>query len=197
MNTSELFAEWEELFGKNQPWEALKNLETFLNKKNLGEICVEIPSGVFMKGDISIGKGTIVEPGAWIEGPCWIGENCHIRHGAYIRGKVYVGDRSVVGHATEIKNSILLAGSRAAHFNYVGDSIVGSDANLGAGVILANVRHDHQEISVQGSATGMKKFGALVGDGASIGCNSVTNPGTVVLKGATSRPCSSLWGVVS
>jgi len=197
MNVSELFSDWVALFGERSPWDVLGNLASFVESLGLGEICVDIPDGVFIKGSVFIGKGSVVEPGASIEGPCWIGENVIVRHGAYIRGNVYVGDGCIIGHATEVKNSVLLSGAKAAHFNYVGDSIVGSGANLGAGVILANVRHDGAEIVVQGNQTGLEKFGALVGDGASLGCNCVTNPGTVVLKGAVSRPCASLWGVIS
>src|SRR6185295_16184665 len=109
------------------PWEALNKLLAFLEKKGLGRIEVSLPEGVHLdkREHISIGRGTVVEPGSYIQGPCFIGKNCQIRHGAYIRGGALIGDGCVVGHATEVKHSIFLPNAHAPHFNYVGDSILG------------------------------------------------------------------------
>ena len=192
-----------ELFeGATHVWEALAKLSAYLEKRQLGKIEVEIPEGVHLvhKDKISIGKGTIVEPGAYISGPCLIGENCAIRHGAYIRGDVVTGDGCVIGHATEIKHSILLNNASAAHFNYVGDSILGNNVNLGAGVKLANFKLDHKEVCLffkgEKVSTGLKKFGAVLGDGVQLGCNAVTSPGTLMGPGALCYPCAYVKGIV-
>ena len=116
-----------------------------------------------------------------LKGPAWIGENCQIRSGCYIRENVIVGDGVVMGNSCEFKNCILFDEAQVPHFNYVGDSILGYRAHLGAGVILSNVKLDHREIQVTATdgdiATGLKKFGAIVGDRTEIGCNAVINPG--------------------
>lgn len=150
-----------------------------------------------MSEDIEIGEGTVVEPGAYIHGPAIIGRNCEIRHGAYIRGDALVGDGCVVGHATEIKGSIMLDGAKAGHFAYIGDSIVGRDCNLGAGTKLANFKLTADEIVLRGPdggrlPTGLRKLGAILGDGCQTGCNSVTNPGTLLGKRSFVYPCVSV-----
>ena len=182
----ESFAHRKVFDGCTYPWEALLKLIQYLESQKLGKIECPIPDGVYLVNpeQISIGKGTVVEPGALIKGPCLIGRDCEIRHGAYIRGGVLTGDRCVIGHATEVKGSILLDDVHAAHFNYVGDSILGNRVNLGAGVKLANVRLDEREVK-----TGLKKLGAILGDETQIGCNAVTNPGTVMGKGSLGYPC--------
>lgn len=183
-------------------WDLLKNLSTYLEKQPLGKKEVLIPEGVFMENPhlISIGKGTVIESGAYIKGPALIGENCQIRSGAYLRGNVLMEEGAVVGHATEVKNSILLARAHAAHFNYVGDSILGVDSNLGAGVICANFRLDQGEISVfvEGIKinTGLRKLGLILGDGSQIGCNSVTSPGTLIGKQVLCHPCMHIKGFI-
>lgn len=165
-------------------WEALSRLTGYLEDLKLGNIETEIPAATHLvhPEKISIGKGTVVEPGVMIQGPCLIGPDCVIRHGAYLRGPVLIGRGCVVGHASEIKHSILLNGARAPHFNFVGDSILGNEVNLGAGVKLANSRFDKKSISVlfqnKKISTHLKKFGAIVGDQGKLGCNVVTNPGT-------------------
>jgi len=149
---------------------------------------------------IVIGEGTVIEPGAYIKGPCIIGKNCQIRHGAYIRGEVIVGDKCVIGHTTEIKHSIMLNNANAAHFAYLGDTIVGSHVNLGAGVKCANLRLDNQPIVIKTQeekiATGMRKFGAIIGDYVEVGCNSVLNPGTILGKKVLAYPCLNFGGVI-
>jgi len=188
--------------GCKYPWEVLKRLEAYLKSYALGKIEIAIPTGAHLVNpeSISIGLGTVVEPGAFIQGPCIIGKNCVVRHGAYVRGNVVTGDNCVIGHDTEIKNSILLDHTAAAHFNYVGDSILGNRVNLGAGVKCANLRLDHESIfvSVQGERidTGLHKLGAIVGDGAQIGCNCVTNPGTILGKNSFCFPCLNVYGFV-
>ena len=161
-----------------------------------------MPASAFLVNPelISIGKGTVVEPGAYIAGPCIIGQNCQVRNGAYIRGNVIIGDDCVVGHATEIKGSILLNRVCASHFNYVGDSILGNDVNLGAGLVCANLRLDRQKVSIhyknQKIPTPLKKLGAIVGDGSQLGCNSVLNPGTVLGKKVFCSPCLNISGYI-
>lgn len=184
-------------------WEALKEIEKYLKGVKLGEIRTEIPLNAFLIDAhlISIGEGTVIEPGAYIKGPCIIGKNCSIRHGAYIRGGVVAGDSCVIGHDTEMKNAILLNHTQAAHFAYVGDSILGNHVNLGAGTKCANLKLDHRniEISHEGQRidTGLRKFGAIIGDHASLGCNSVTNPGTLIGQNVLCYPCINFGGFIA
>src|SRR4030042_467751 len=138
---------------------------------------------VLMDDEIYIGKGTVVESGALIKGPTIIGDNTEIRHGAYIRGNVIVGNKCVVGHTTEMKTSVMLGESKAGHFAYIGDSILGK-VNVGAGTKLANLKIIESQIvvNIDGKRyeTGLRKFGAIFADGAETGCNSVTTPGTLL-----------------
>lgn len=188
--------------GCQYPWEALDHLKDYLRSLELGKIEIDIPSTVHLVDShlISIGSGTIIEPGAYIQGPCSIGKNCVIRHGAYIRGDVLIGDSCVIGHDTEVKHSIFFNEVSAAHFNYVGNSILGNKSNLGAGVKCANLRLDHQPVFViaQGERidTGLHKLGAIIGDGAQVGCNCVLNPGTVLGKNSFCFPCLNIYGYV-
>ncbi|MBS0620332.1 MAG: UDP-N-acetylglucosamine diphosphorylase [Verrucomicrobia bacterium] len=188
--------------GCEYPWHALDKLSSYLKEQKLGTILGEVsPNAHLVNSDcISIGEGTVVEPGAYIEGPCILGRNCTVRHGAYIRGNVLVGDGCVIGHGTEVKHSIFLNGAAAPHFNYVGDSIIGCDVNLGAGVKCANLRLDHLPISIRFEEhlipTQRKKLGAIVGDGAQVGCNCVLAPGTILGKKAICFPCLSVQGTI-
>lgn len=189
--------------GIHQVWEALNAIKPFLNRYPLGSIACEVPDGAWLVDAerITIGPGTIIEPGAYIKGPCIIGSNCVIRHGAYVRGDVITGDRCVIGHATEMKGAILLDDVHAAHFAYVGDSILGNKVNLGAGAKLANLKLDQSQVFVNFAgeflATGLRKFGAILGDRVQLGCNSVTNPGTLMAPGASCYPCANLGGYVA
>jgi NDP-sugar pyrophosphorylase family protein len=192
-----------ELFSDCQfVWEALQKITPFLKAYPLGKIETTVPQGTFLidKERISIGKGTIVEPGAYIKGPCLIGENCTIRHGAYIRGDFIAGDRCVIGHDTEIKNTIMLNDAHAAHFAYLGDSILGHHVNLGAGTKCANLKLDQSPIVIhldnERIPTHLRKFGAIIGDGSQLGCNSVTNPGTLIGKGVRCYPCINFGGFI-
>lgn len=182
-------------------WDALLKIKSYLRKYPLGKIEIEIPEGVTLVHPewISIGKGTTIEPGAFIQGPCVIGEECTIRHGAYVRGDVIVGNGCVIGHATEVKHSLFLEGACAPHFNYVGDSILGNNINLGAGFVCSNYRFDGSIVNVYFNGekieSGVNKFGLILGDGCRLGCNGVSNPGTVIGKGSVSYPCINFGGV--
>ncbi len=143
-----------------------------------------IMAGAVLVGDkIDIGKGVLVETGAMIKSPAIIGDHTEVRQGAYLRGYTLAGKRCVIGHTTEVKHSIFLNDAKAGHFNYIGDSILGSDANLGAGTKLANLRFLDGNVRIRLKNevvdTGMRKFGAILGDNTQTGCNSVTSPGTL------------------
>jgi NDP-sugar pyrophosphorylase family protein len=184
-------------------WQALEKLNGYLAQCKLGNIeALHQECAYFVNPElISIGKGTIVEPGAYIKGPCIIGKNCHIRHGAYIRGEVVIGDGCVVGHTTELKHTIFLNHAAAAHFAYIGDSILGNNTNLGAGTKCANLRLDGGAVIVHNGheslSTGMRKFGAIIGDGCQIGCNTVLNPGCVLGKNVHVYPSLNVGGYIS
>lgn len=183
-------------------WEALGRISPYLKSLTLGRIDTVVPEGVYLinREQISIGQGTLLEPGAYIKGPCVIGKNCTVRHGAYIRGDLIAGDNCVIGHDTEVKNAIFLDGAHAAHFAYVGDSILGNKCNLGAGVKCANLKLDGAivDLFVEGDriSTGLRKLGAIVGDGVQIGCNCVTNPGTLLGRGVLCYPCLNIGGLI-
>ncbi len=191
------------LWKEGEPiWSALLHLNQYLKEKNSCRIEIEIPQGVYLEKRelISIGEGTIIEPGVLIQGPCMIGKNCVIRHGAYIRGSVIMGDHCHIGHSAELKHSILLDHAAATHFVYVGDSILGNGVNLGAGVKCANLRLDRRDVAVESEGkkirTGLKKFGALIGDSVQIGCNSVLNPGTLIGRESYAYPLMNLKGSI-
>jgi NDP-sugar pyrophosphorylase family protein len=185
-----------------KPWDALSKIKQYLASQELGKIEVEVPNGVYLINPdlISIGAGTILEPGAYIKGPCMIGKNCTVRHGAYIRGDFICGDDCVIGHDTEIKSAIFLNDVRAGHFAYVGDSILGNHVNLGAGTKCANLKLDNGKIFVKIDneliETGLKKFGAIIGDNTQTGCNSVLNPGTLMGKNSACYPCTNFGGYI-
>ncbi|NGX57199.1 MAG: Bifunctional protein GlmU [Chlamydiae bacterium] len=184
------------------PWEVLAAIGDYLNNQTLGKIDVDIPEGAFLDNPelISIGEGTVVEPGAYIKGPCIIGKNNSIRHGAYIRGNVLVGDNCIVGHTTEAKNTIFLNGAQAGHFAYLGDSILGVKSNVGAGTKFANLKLDCKEVVIHANGetinTQLRKFGAILGDYVQIGCNAVTNPGTIIGPHSRCYPCLNFGGVI-
>ncbi len=183
-------------------WATVANIPNYLKTKSLGVVECGVPRGTFLENPelISIGKGTVIEPGAFIKGPCIIGENCQIRHGAYLRGNVIMGNECIVGHTTEVKNSIMLDKAFAAHFAYVGDSILGRNVNVGAGVKFANLKLNKREVLVliHGTkvATGMHKLGAIIGDDTQLGCNVVTNPGTLIGQGVVCFPNLTVGGVI-
>ena len=186
--------------GCEYAWDALKRLQDYLQanlKPGLHNRCEGV---AFIGQDVFIGAGTVVEDGVMIKGPAIIGRNCEIRHNAYLRENVIVGDGCVVGNSCELKQALLFNGSQVPHFNYVGDSIIGHKAHLGAGVILSNVKslRGHVMVEVEGQPfdTGLRKFGALLGDRAEIGCNTVLNPGSIIGRGAMIYPCTNWRGVL-
>ncbi len=187
-----------ELFeGLSYPWQALELIKDFILK--LGE---ELPADKFYKrgDDIWIARSANVYPTACIAGPCIIDENAEVRHGAFIRGSAIVGKNAVVGNSAELKNVVLFDGVQVPHYNYVGDSILGYKAHMGAGSITSNVKGDKSHVFAridgQSIDTGRKKFGAILGDRAEIGCNSVLNPGTIICRDTMVYPLSSVRGTV-
>lgn len=146
--------------------------------------------------EISLGPGSVIEPGALIKGPTMIGSHTEVRQGAYVRGKCIIGDRCVVGHTTEMKASVMLDGAKAGHFAYIGDSILGGSTNLGAGTKLANLKILDSTVRIhidqEWIDTGLRKFGAILGDKVEIGCNAVTNPGSILAKGCMVYPVTSV-----
>jgi bifunctional UDP-N-acetylglucosamine pyrophosphorylase/glucosamine-1-phosphate N-acetyltransferase len=137
-----------------------------------------------------------------IEGPCYIGPDVEVRHGAYVRPNSWLCEGSVLGHSSEMKHSLLLPGAKAPHFNYVGDSILGRGVNLGAGCKLSNLRNDERSVLVRGLTggdmdSGLRKFGAILGDGVAIGCNAVTNPGVIIGSNSNVWPNVTVSGVHS
>ncbi len=182
-------------------WDALKRIEAYL-AANLRPGLHNRCEGVAYVGErVFIGEGTVVEDGAMIKGPAIIGRNCQIRHNAYIRERVIIGDRCVVGNSSEVKNSILFNQAMAPHFNYIGDSILGWKAHLGAGVKVSNVKLGSGNVRVDMDGrpfdTGLRKFGALVGDQADIGCNAVLNPGSIIGRASVIYPNTNWRGVLA
>ena len=163
------------------------------------EIACEHPC-FFTRGEgIVVDATATVEAGAYLIGPCYVGPRAVVRSGAYVREYSWICADAVVGHATEVKHSILLPGAKAPHFNYVGDSILGKGANLGAGTKLSNLRNDGGEVHVrldgQRIPSGLRKFGAVLGEGVATGCNSVTNPGVVLGCNSTVWPNVTVTGI--
>jgi NDP-sugar pyrophosphorylase family protein len=181
-------------------WDALKQIASYLQFRLKPGVLGELLGKPYISNNVFVGAGTLVEQGAFLKGPAWIGENCHIRSGCYVRENVIVGDGVVMGNSCEFKNAIIFNEAQVPHFNYVGDSILGFRAHLGAGVILSNVKLDHREISVttdEGAVpTGLTKFGAVVGDRTEIGCNAVINPGAVIGRDCIIYPGANFRGVL-
>lgn len=179
------------------PWEALPKIADFIL-----ELGKKLDEDKYNKigEDVWIAKTAKVAPTAYINGPAIIGENAEIRHCAFIRGKAIVGENAVVGNSTELKNAILFNNVQVPHYNYVGDSILGYKAHMGAGSITSNVKSDKKLVVVKNGKekieTGLKKFGAMLGDEVEVGCGSVLNPGTVIGKNSNIYPVSAVRGVV-
>lgn len=180
------------------PWEALGKI---------GETIVEIgnrlPKELYEQREenVWVAKSAKVAPTAYIHGPAIIGEETEVRHCAFIRGNALVGDRCVVGNSTELKNVILFDNVQVPHYNYVGDSILGYRSHMGAGSITSNVKSDKKPVIVKAGEerleTGLKKFGAMVGDGVEVGCGTILNPGSVVGKNSSIYPLSMVRGYVA
>ena len=183
--------------GVTYPWEVLPKIEEFII--SLGKTLDK--NEYEEKGEnIWIAKSAKVAPTAYIAGPVIIGKNAEIRHCAFIRGKAIVGEGAVVGNSTELKNVILFNKVQVPHYNYVGDSILGYKSHMGAGSITSNVKSDKKLVIVKNGKeqieTGLKKFGAMLGDEVEVGCGSVLNPGTIIGKHTNIYPLSSVRGVV-
>ena len=182
------------------PWEALPKIENFII-----EIGKKLDLNIYEKKDnnIWIAKSAKVAPTAYINGPTIIGENAEIRHCAFIRGKAIVGNNAVVGNSTELKNVILFNNVQVPHYNYVGDSILGYKSHMGAGAKTSNVKSDKKLVVVKNRITGesfetgLKKFGAMLGDQVEVGCNTILNPGTVIGRNTNIYPLSSVRGVIA
>ena len=178
------------------PWDALPGIGAMIE-----ELGKTLPADEFLqiRDRIWVHRTAIVAPTAYIDAPCIIGAKTEIRHGAFIRGNALVGDECVVGNSTELKNVILFDGVQVPHYNYVGDSILGYKAHMGAGSITSNVKSDKTLVTVRTEPpmeTGIKKVGSMLGDFAEVGCGSVLNPGTVVGRNSNIYPGSCVRGVI-
>ncbi len=184
-----------ELFSRGRyPWEIVADIEGYISRL-LDE---GIDGYSLLCTDVLVGENVRIHPSAVIEGRAVIGSGCEIRPGAYLRGDVLLGSGCVIGNSTELKRCVLLSGVQAPHYNYIGDSVLGDRAHLGAGVICSNLRSDKRPVSVRNGneriETGMRKLGAMIGDSAEIGCGCVINPGTVIGRRAVAYPLTSLRG---
>lgn len=177
------------------PWDMLDANTTLMEpitSRNDGTV----EEGVVLKGAVIIEEGSIIKSGTYIEGPCVIGKNCRIGPHAYIRAATSIGDDCHIGHSSELKNSIIMSGTKIPHFNYIGDSVIGSGCNFGAGTKIANLRHDHATVKVCGKDTRRKKFGAVVGDGVQFGINCSVNVGAMIGSNALFGPNSCIEGCI-
>ena len=182
---------------KTYPWEALGEIKDFI-----AALGAQLSSDEYDNPapGVYVAKDAVVFPSAYLGAPCIIGHGSEVRHCAFIRGSALVGDGCVVGNSVELKNAVLFDKVQTPHYNYVGDSVLGYKSHMGAGSITSNVKSDKSLVVVKfdgGSiATGLKKFGAILGDHVEVGCNSVLNPGAVLGRGASVYPTSSVRGVV-
>ncbi len=183
--------------GLTYPWEALAKIHDFiigLGKRLPAELYEERGENIW------VAKSASVAPTACLNGPLIIDEGAEIRHCAFIRGNAIVGKGAVVGNSTELKNTVLFNRVQVPHYNYVGDSILGFRAHMGAGSITSNVKSDKTPVTVKGEGirveTGLKKMGAMLGDYVEVGCNSVLNPGTVIGRNSNIYPTSMVRGVI-
>lgn len=183
--------------GHTYPWEVLPEIKNFIL-----ELGSKLDESIYEKRgeNIWIAKSAKVFESAYIAGPCIIDENAEVRHCAFIRGNAIVGKNCVVGNSTELKNVILFNNVQVPHYNYVGDSVLGYKSHMGAGSITSNVKSDKTLVVVKAKdesmETGLKKFGAMLGDFVEVGCNSVLNPGTVIGKNSSIYPTSCVRGVI-
>ena len=187
--------------GCQYAWDALKKIKPYVEARVRpnGQKFARV-AGVTIGPQVFIGEGTVIEDGVMIKGPAIIGKNCELRHNAYIRDHVIIGDGCTIGNSTELKNALLFNKAVAPHFNYIGDSILGCKAHLGAGVVLSNFKSLPGNIMVELDGkpfdTGLRKFGALLGDGAEIGCNCVLNPGSIIGRSSVVYPGTNWRGIL-
>ena len=200
VKTAELFscevADLRDFFSAPEhPWQMRPEIKE-LAKKLVSEGIegfTEIKAGVLVGRSVKIHESAVIEP------PAVIGHGCEVRVGAYIRGNVITGENCVIGNSSELKNCILLSHVQVPHYNYVGDSVLGNRAHMGAGAICSNLKSDKGNVVVKSDEiyeTGLRKFGAILGDGADIGCGSVLNPGTVIGRESSVYPLTSVRGVI-
>jgi len=182
------------------PWDWIKQIGAALEAAQFGALERKIPAGVHVEGRVWLHPSIKLPAHATIIGPAYIGAKTEIRPGAFIRGNVITGEGCVLGNSSEFKHCLLLDGVQAPHFNYVGDSILGNGAHLGAGAICSNLRLDQGEVTVRLAdktvKTGLKKFGAILGDKAEVGCNAVLNPGTLLGPRALVMPAMAFGGIL-
>lgn len=182
------------LYSFKYPWEALLQIKDYIYS-----IIDKITKGYIKLSDnVIVGDDVKIYPTAIIEGPTFIGRGSVVRPGAYIRGNVIIGEGCVIGNSTEIKNAVLLDSVQVPHYNYIGDSVLGNHAHLGAGSICSNLKSDGKNVIIHAERdidTGLRKVGAFLGDGADVGCGCVLNPGTVIGKNTSVYPMISLRGV--
>jgi len=187
--------------GCTHAWEALKRIPDYLHTHLQPALHNRCDGVAFIDDNVFIGEGTVVEDGAMIKGPTIIGRNCQVRHNAYVRGDVIIGNGCVIGNSSELKNALLFNGCQVPHFNYVGDSILGHKAHLGAGVKISNFKLDGTNIRVELDGrlvdTGLRKFGALLGDRTDVGCNAVLNPGSIIGRGSVIYPNVNWRGILA
>jgi UDP-N-acetylglucosamine diphosphorylase / glucose-1-phosphate thymidylyltransferase / UDP-N-acetylgalactosamine diphosphorylase / glucosamine-1-phosphate N-acetyltransferase / galactosamine-1-phosphate N-acetyltransferase len=177
------------------PWDMLEANSTLMETiepENKGKV----EEGVTLQNCVAIGEGTVIKSGTYIEGPCIIGKNCRIGPNTYIRGATSIGDDCHIGNCSELKNSIIMSGTKIPHFNYIGDSVIGSGCNFGAGTKIANLRNDHANIRVCGKDTRRKKFGAVIGDDVRFGINCSINVGTMIGSEAQFAPNTFIEGCI-
>ncbi|HEY5079720.1 MAG TPA: UDP-N-acetylglucosamine diphosphorylase [Opitutaceae bacterium] len=183
------------------PWEWVGRIGAALAAQRLDSRPDKVPPGVHIEGKVHLDPSVVLPPMATIIGPVWIGAGTQVRPGAFIRGNVIAGAACVLGNSCEFKNCLLMDGVQAAHFNYVGDSVLGNRAHLGAGAICSNLRLDQREVFVHlptgPVGTGLKKFGAALGDDAEVGCNAVLNPGALLGKRSLVMPAIAFGGVLA
>ena len=184
------------LAGFTYPWEALAGIKDLICR--LGQTLGQ--DYILREEQVWVHKTAKIAPTAYLGAPCIIGANTEVRHGAFIRGSALVGENCVVGNSVEIKNAILFDNVQVPHYNYVGDSILGHYAHMGAGSVTSNVKSDRTNVVIKGAdtaiPTGRKKVGAMLGDRVEVGCNSVLNPGTVIGTHSNIYPLSSVRGYV-
>lgn len=186
--------------GCEYAWDALKRLKDYLRTHLQPALHHREEGKAWIGKDVFIGEGTVIEDGVAIKGPAIIGRQCRLRHGAYIREDVLVGDGCTVGNACELKHAVLFNKTEVPHFNYVGDSILGYAAHLGAGVKISNLKITPGNVAVELEGkpfdTGLRKFGALLGDHANVGCNAVLNPGTILGRNSLVYPNVNWRGIL-
>jgi len=187
--------------GCEYAWDALKRIKDYVARNLRPALHNKCVGRAWIGEQVFIGEGTVVEDGVMIKGPAIIGKNCQLRHNAYLREDVIIGDGCVIGNSCEFKNALLFNNAQVPHFSYVGDSILGYKAHLGAGVKISNLKLTPGNISVEWEKkvidTGLRKFGAMIGDHGEVGCNAVLNPGTVIGRESLVYPNTNWRGVLA